>query len=112
VGVGVAFGLTGNWAGFSAGNVGFSWEKETCALRDAMAPRTINLRRSMKDESAAKNLGLLSRRDLQRKPSARARAGGGQKRARKRIQSLVRFPDIIRNLGSYPAETRGMTHSA
>jgi hypothetical protein len=69
VGVGVAFGLTGDAAGFSTGAAGFvSCEKEIWAANEMIAPGTMNLRKNMETKGRRKNLRLSSRADLQRKP--------------------------------------------
>jgi hypothetical protein len=69
VGVGVAFGLTGDAAGFSTDAAGFvSCEKEIWAANKMIAPGTMNLRKNMETKGRRKNLRLSSRVDLQRKP--------------------------------------------
>jgi hypothetical protein len=66
----------------------------------------------METKGESENLRLCSRANLQRKlPSVRA-PEGAETHGVNESQTKRCFPDIIRNVGSYPAQNRGMTHSA
>jgi hypothetical protein len=62
----------------------------------------------METKGESENLRLSSRANLQRKLLSVCRAEGAENES----QIKRCFPDIIRNVGSYPAQNRGMTHSA
>jgi hypothetical protein len=109
VGVGVAFGRIGVALGLSGAMEGFvSCAKELCSIKKMSAPNTMNFRKSMKTKGESENLRLSSRADLQRKPPRVFAAEGAETDGANESQTRPCFPDIIRNLGSYPAQNEGM----
>jgi hypothetical protein len=106
VGVGTAFGLTGEAAGFSAGTgAWFSCPTEISAIRNMIAPVAISLRRTIKIKSTDRgNCVYLAERTCNAS-NRRGLIPKGPNPSGKTNPSQVMFPDIIRNLGSYPAQT-------
>jgi hypothetical protein len=66
----------------------------------------------METKGESENLRLCSRANLQRKPLRVFAGEGAETGGANESQTKRCFPDITRNVGSYPAQNRGMTHSA